>query len=501
MQGSASPEETSTGLLILSISLAICMSSLDGTIVNIALPTISEAFSISSSTVSWVATAYMLVMAGCILVFGKISDVIGLRPVFLSGFAVFTAGSFFCGVLPDLFSSFSLLVGSRIFQAVGGAMITAIAPSMVTAYIPREKTGSAMGTVMTLAALGTALGPTIGGALTQYLSWNWIFFINIPVGIVAILLGVRVVPRPAAQAAMSRFDVKGAIFVFCGLAALIFSVTEGPARGWTTPLILSSLAVSAGGLLLFVRTEMTTKDPILDLRLFSNRNFFMSNVLLSLVFLSFAGINYLLPFFLEYVQGFSPSVSGFILTGLSAGMMIGGIVAGALYTRTGPRPLTICAALVLLAGYFMIWHVKADTTLSFIVLCLLAIGLGMGLLITPLMNMIMNSVSRACQGMVSSLTSVERFAPITLGIALFNLIFVQGVVSLARHEGITMSAPASIAIPVISAGFDISFFAAFLLGLAIVVLTFLVREEVHPDFRGENGIAAPGDGNRMWQGV
>ncbi|MDD4300231.1 MAG: MFS transporter, partial [Methanomicrobium sp.] len=143
-------------LLIIAISLASFMSSLDGTIVNIALPSISEAFDLSSSSVSWVATSYLLVMAGCVLIFGKISDIIGFKKVFLTGFVVFTAGSFACGFLPDFFNSFYLLIGSRIFQGAGGAMITAIAPAMVAAYISSEKKGKAMGIIMTVAALGMA---------------------------------------------------------------------------------------------------------------------------------------------------------------------------------------------------------------------------------------------------------------------------------------------------------------------------------------------------------
>ena len=141
------------------------------------------AFNVTTSTVSWVSTIYLLVMAGCVLIFGKVSDVIGFKKVFLSGFLIFTIGSFACGFLPDFIHSFPVLIGSRAFQAVGGAMITAIGPAMVTAYIPMEQKGKAMGIVLTFAALGTAIGPTIGGILTQFLSWNWIFFINVPVGI------------------------------------------------------------------------------------------------------------------------------------------------------------------------------------------------------------------------------------------------------------------------------------------------------------------------------
>ena len=150
-------------LLIISISLATFMSALDGTIVNIALPTISQSFNVSTSAVSWIPTIYLLVMSGCVLIFGKVSDVIGFKRVFLVGFAVFTAGSFLCGLLPDLLNSFPVLIGSRAFQALGGAMITAIGPAMVTAFIPMSQKGKAMGIVLTFAGLGTAIGPTIGG--------------------------------------------------------------------------------------------------------------------------------------------------------------------------------------------------------------------------------------------------------------------------------------------------------------------------------------------------
>ena len=277
------------GLLILSISLAIFMSALDGTIVNIALPTISESFGVSSSAVSWVATAYLLVMAGCVLIFGKVSDVIGFKKVFLSGFVIFTLGSFACGFLPELLHSFYALVGARAFQGIGGAMMTAIAPAMVTAYIPMDKRGNAMGIIMTVAALGMAIGPTIGGVLTQYLSWHWIFFINVPVGIVAVLLGAKVIPASGAGQNSAGFDKSGAVLIFSGLAALLFFVSEGEVLGWTSPVIAGSGALAVLLLGCFVWHEQKTADPLLELRLFKNRDFLLTNLVMSLVFFSFAG--------------------------------------------------------------------------------------------------------------------------------------------------------------------------------------------------------------------
>ena len=486
--------EAGFGLIILSISLAMFMSALDGTIVNIALPTISESFHLSSSTVSWVATAYLLVMAGCVLVFGKISDMIGFKRVFLWGFVIFTVGSLTCGILPELFLGFPSLIGSRILQAVGGAMITAIAPAMITAYIPMEQKGKAMGIVMTFAALGTALGPTIGGVLTQFLSWHWIFLINVPVGIFAVALGAKVIPATTGSTKLTGFDRAGAGLVFVGLASLLFVVSEGAALGWTSPSILGLAVLAVVTLVWFVWHELHVADPLLDLTLFRNKNFLFTNLLLSLVFFSFAGINYLLPFYLKYVRGYDTSSAGLIMTSLSFAMMGAGILAGMLFNRLGPRLLCILAGIPLTLGYFLMTRLHVDTPEGFIVLALVLIGFGLGLMITPVSNMIMNSVARTKQGMISSFTSLERFAPLTLGIATFNLIFIQGVISVAASHDVASTAPAVIKIQVLSAGFDLAFLLSFVLGLVILVLAFIAREEIHPDNLGKQDNEGPGSG-------
>jgi len=476
-------DQAGFNLLILSISLAAFMSALDGTIVNIALPTISSVFNISSSTVSWVATIYLLVMAGCVLIFGKLSDGIGFKKVFLSGFVIFTVGSFSCALLPDLLSSFPVLIGSRAFQAIGGAMITAIAPAMVTAYIPMKQKGKAMGIIMTVAALGTAIGPTIGGVLTQYLSWHWIFLINVPVGICAILLGAKVIPPITPHGRVEGFDKAGALLIFTGLAALLFAVSEGNDLGWTSPVILGTFALAIVTLAYFVWHELGISDPLLELRLFKNRNFLMTNLVMSLVFFSFAGISYLLPFYLEYVKGYGASDAGLILTALSVAMMISGLLAGALYNRVGGRNLCIAAGIFLVAGYYMMTLLRVDTPTGFVVLCLIVLGFSLGLMITPASNMIMNSVAKKYQGMVSSLTSLERFAPLTLGIAFANLVFIQGIAAIAVHHGITESAPANIKLDLITAGFNLAFFFSFVIAIIILILALLARQEVHPDYQ------------------
>jgi len=192
---------------------------------------------------------------------------------------------------------------------------------------------------------------------------------------------------------------------------------------------------------------------------------------------------YLLPFYLEYVQGYAPSTAGLILTSLSVAMMVGGILAGILYNRAGGRLLCIVAGITVVVGYFLMTRIRPDTTTGFVVLCLLLIGFGLGLMLTPASNMIMNSVGKKYQGMVSSLTSLERFAPMTIGIAIFNLVFIRGINDIAARNRITEVAPAYIRIEVLTAGFDLAFLFAFLVGIIIFVLAVLARQEIHPDYQ------------------
>lgn len=480
-----STKEQGYGLLIVSISLATFMASLDGTIVNIALPTISESFKISSTTVSWVATSYLLVIVGCVLVFGKISDRIGFKKIFLVGFAVFTLGSLFCGVLPEFIAGFPSLVGSRMFQAVGGAMIMAIAPAMVTAFIPLEQKGKAMSVIMIFAALGTALGPTIGGILTQFLSWHWIFFINVPVGIVAILLGAKVIPVTVPKEGPHGFDRAGAVLAFIGLASLLFTVSEGQTYGWTSPVILTTAVLTVISLASFVFHELKIDDPLLDLNLFKSRNFLLINLLLFLVFFSFSGINYLMPFYLQYVSGYDTSTSGFIMTSLSFAMMASGFLAGILFNRLGPRILCIIAGIPLIAGYFLMTRLHTYTSTGYVIGSLVLIGFGLGMIVTPVTNMIMMSVTKAKTGMISSLTTLERTAPLSIGIATFNLIFIQGVLSIATSHDVTLQSPKDIQLQVLSAGFDLAFLLSLVLGIVILIIALLSREEVHPDYAEE----------------
>ena len=469
-------------LLIVSISLANFIAAFDATIVSVANPTISKLFNILPGTVSSILTVYVLVMAGLVLIFGGISDIIGYKKLFLSGFGIFTLGSFFCGFLPVFFNSFEALVASRVIQGIGASMITAIGPAMVAAFLPMEMRGKAMGTIFTFAGLGMALGPTAGGILIQYLSWSWIFYINIPIGIGAILLGLAVIPDLAGVEWRPGFDWVGAVLFFLGLAFLLFTVSTGQTVGWTHPVIIGAMLLAICSLCLFGVCELRSPKPLLELRLFTQRNFFLINALTILMFIDFNGLVYLIPFYLQLVMKFSPYVTGLIFTSFPIALMAGGFCAGNLFNKIGGRYINIIACIPLILGYFLVYYIRIFMDSWYMVACLLLIGIGSGLIWTSASNMVIHSVSKKYQGMISSFISLSRFIPLIIGIPIFNIIFMLGIPDLPLSSGINMEKLASVDVVNLAAGFHWAFGFAFLVSILILVVAFFGYPQVHPDY-------------------
>lgn len=466
--------------ILIVASIASFMSSLDGTIVNIALPSIAEAFDLTTSSVAWVSTIYLLVIAGLLLIIGKIIDTIGLKKIFLGGFAIFVIGSFSCGFFPELLHSFNILLISRVVQAIGGGMMIVVAPAMLSLFMPGDRRAKGLSLIMLFAAVGMALGPTLGGYLTEYLSWHWIFFINVPVGIFAIILGLIVIPDNKPDSCpLKRFDTPGAILIFVGLAALLFAFSEGFSLGWTSPQIIVSVLLAIifiGG---FIRRELHYDNPLIDLGMFKSRSFVVLNIVFALLYFTFAGANYVLPFYLEYIHGFSTANAGLILTSLSVGMMITGILSGLIYAKlVGKIKYMVMAGVVLVGvGYFLLSHLSPVTGLGVIITALSMIGLGIGVTVTPLTTLIMGAAPPSKQGMVSSLTGLERYAPMTIGVAVYNLMVIVGIIISVKDSGITYKTPADISPYILSFGFDMAFVVSVILAVIILALCFLIKEE------------------------
>ncbi len=462
-------------LLLFAISIAAFMSALDSSIVNIALPTISASFDVSTGIVSWVSTMYLLVLTSCLMIFGKLSDRIGFRRIFLAGFLVFAAGSLFCALSP----SFLLLVGSRAFQAVGGAMLGAISTAMVTVFIPSASRAKAIGFVVTMASLGVAFGPFLGGILTGMLSWHWIFLINVPVGILACILGAAVIPSLPAREKTASFDSRGALYLFIMLAALIYALNMGISLGFTSAPILAAGVICIAGAVLFVRQERSAPDPLLDLQLYRKRDFLFANIGAMLMMFAYSGSNFLLPFFLEYVQGMPTSVAGLYLTVPSVTLMAAGYASGALYGRFGPRKLCIGAAAIYILSFLLLSTFGVGTSTFVIITTLALLGFGLGLYYSPNTSEIMCLAPREKQGMVSSLATTERNAGATVGIVIFELAFIQTLITLSSHEGLTGGAlvnqPQLVA-PLMASAFDFAFFVGAIVAVAVLILAIFTPE-------------------------
>jgi EmrB/QacA subfamily drug resistance transporter len=452
------------------IAFAAFMASLDSTIVNISLPTIAANFEVDISLVSWVVMAYLLVLAGLLLVFGRLGDMIGFRRVFLAGFSVFTAGSLLCGL------AFSIhhLISFRALQGIGGAALEAIAPAMVVIYLPAQKRGRAIGMLATIVSLGIAAGPILGGFITEYLSWHWIFFINVPVGIAAVILAQRFLPADTAAGKRERFDSAGAALILLALITLLFPLNQGLDLGWTSPVILGCFAASLVLWTLFFVHERRCSSPLIDMRLFSNRAYTLANATGFLVMLSYNGTIFLLPFFFEKVQAHSTEFAGLLLAVPAVALMLVGPVAGSLSDRHGARVLTTGAALLTGATLYLFSLFSAASTLPFVIASLMLLGVAIGSFFPPNMSRILGAGARAGEGegVASGVMMTLRNTGAVLGVALFGTIAVQVIAGTMAHRHVISASP-----DMLSMGFSVAFTAGILLSILAAAISAVIRDE------------------------
>ena len=253
-------------LLLIAVGIAVFMDALDGSVVNIALPVIAEEFGTDAGTISWVSVAYLVTVAGLILIFGRFADRGYVKIFFIIGFVLFSAGSVACGISADL----TLLIIARVLQGAGAALIAAAAPMLCVKFLPASMLGVSMGVLTAASSVGFAIGPAIGGVITHFLSWHWIFFINIPIGIFAALFAVKIIPRSAAPG-RERIDLTGAVSLFCLMVTGIFALERLAHFGPFHPLFLVPASICILSLIIFCATELRCALPMLNIRVFKNR--------------------------------------------------------------------------------------------------------------------------------------------------------------------------------------------------------------------------------------
>ena len=462
------PERMNQTIILALIAFAMFMATLDTSIVNIALPTIAESFHADMSTVSWVVMAYLLVLSGLMLACGRLGDIHGFGRVFIAGFILFTLGSLLCGLATGI----GFLVAARVIQGIGAAAIEAIAPAMITRYLPAEKRGWALGILMTIASLAIAAGPILGGYLTEFAGWNWVFFVNVPVGILSILLAIRYLPPDVPSEEPAGFDTPGSVLILIALALMLFPLNQGLYMGWTSPLILGSFAASLLFWAAFVYHERRTTDPLIDMSLFSRENFLRGNVAGMFILVVFAGSEFLLPFYFELVHGISTEIVGLLLAVPAITLMLGGPLAGRLSDRYGPRGLMITASLLSALTMLLFSRFAAGTGLPVIVTALAIEGFAVGMFMPPNMSLILGSGGRESGGVASGVMMTLRNVGAMLGIATLGTIAMQGFLGAA----VVIPLPAPAAARLI-AGFQAAFLAGMVICLLVAFLSAFIRWE------------------------
>jgi EmrB/QacA subfamily drug resistance transporter len=400
-------------LVLSAVSVGAFISTLSGSIVNISLPTIADDLGVGISDIEWIVVAYLLTAGSLLLTFGRLGDIVGYKKVYIGGFALFTVASVLCGFAQGARE----LTVLRVLQGIGFAMIQALAPAIITAVFPPNERGRALGLTAVSISLGLTVGPTLGGVLTQWASWRWIFFINVPVGLFGVLWSWMVLPA-GRRDEEQRFDFLGAVLAGAALFCLLLALAEGEDWGWGSARTVGLLAAFALLSAVFVATELRVRQPMYDLRLFAIRTFSAGNASLLVAFMALFVATFLMPFFLQRGQGFSVLEAGLLLTPLSLTTLVVAPLSGSLSDRIGSRFLATSGLLIMGAALLSLTQLDVQDGEWGIIWRLALVGFGIGLFTSPNNSSVLGSVPRPRLGSASATVAQMRITGQVLGVAL-----------------------------------------------------------------------------------
>jgi EmrB/QacA subfamily drug resistance transporter len=408
-----------------AVSVGLFVIMLDNTVVNVALPSMQRSLHMTLSQLEWVVAGYALTFAAFMLTGGKLADFIGRRMIFMIGLAVFTGASLACGLAP----SGNFLIGARVVQGLGGALMNPATLSIITATFPPRQRGTAIGIWAGVSAMALAIGPLVGGLLTQHVNWNWIFFVNVPIGIVGLFAIPLFIDESRDTTQDQRLDVPGLASSSVGLFALTYAFIEANSYGWTSVQILGAFAVAAIGLTVFALVERHQRTPMLDLALFRNRTFSGANTAMLFVGLAMFGTFFYVSLYMQQVLRYSPVQTGASFLPMTILIILLAPLAGKLADRFGSRWL-VGAGMALLS-VMLLYYTQLGVGESFLVIlpALLIGGLGMSLTMTPTTAAAMSAVAVDKAGVGSAVLNSSRQVGGSLGIAVMGAIVAAGVSS------------------------------------------------------------------------
>jgi EmrB/QacA subfamily drug resistance transporter len=406
-----------------AVAFGLFMIMLDNTVVFVALSAIQSDLHISTSELEWVVNGYALTFAVLMLTGGKLADLLGRRLIFIVGLAIFTASSLACG----LATSASILIGARIVQGVGSALMNPATLSIITATFPPRQRGTAIGIWVGVSAMALAIGPLVGGILTEQINWSWIFFVNVPVGILGIIVARLVIDESRDESEEQRLDLPGLLSSGVGLFALTYALIEGNNHGWSSGRILGSFAVAAAGLILFVVLEHRQRVPMLDLSLFKNRTFAGANTVMLLVALAMFGVFFFNSLFLQRILHYSAIETGATFLPMTVLIVLLAPVAGKFSDHIGSRWLMAVGLLSLSASLISFSMLGIGSSFWAILPGLILGGFGMSLAMTPTTAAAMGSVPVDKAGVGSAVLNSMRQVGGSLGVAVMGAIVAASI--------------------------------------------------------------------------
>ncbi len=406
-------------LILALVIVGTFMTTLDASIVNISLPSIARAFhSPFGSAVEWVIIAYLLVLAATLLPFGRLSDISGRKPIWLTGLVVFTLGSALCGAAPSL----TLLIAARSFQGLGGALLLAPGVAIIADTFPAAERGLAFGLSAVAVSLGTSVGPILGGLITEHVSWRWIFYLNVPFGVLCLIGTLRVFDNPDRRD-RQHLDLAGAGLFALGFATLTLGLSFGQQWGWTSARVLSCVGSGFVALSAAVLVERRVPTPLINLAQLHNRVFASALLSMMAAMLALFAVSFMLPFYCEQLRGFSTATSGLLLTPLPLAIAVAAPVSGALADRIGSRWLASAGLAIACLGLLLLARLDAHASVWSIGWRLGITGLGQGIFQSPNTRALMNAAPAGEQGESSGLLATGRVVGQTLSVAIAGAIF------------------------------------------------------------------------------
>ena len=409
-----------------AMCFALFMIMLDNTVVNVALPSIQRDLGASLSSLEWTVNAYTLTFAVLLVTGGRLGDILGRRKMFLFGVVVFALSSAAIGLAPDQ----TWLVAGRAIQGVGAAFMMPATLSIITVTFPAEERGRAIGTWAGVSALALAIGPVVGGALTEYVTWRAIFFLNLPVAVGAVFVTLFAARESRDESSRHTIDWPGITTISVGLTALVLALIEGNSWGWGSARIVSLLVVAAVSLVTFAIVERRVPEPMVDFSLFRSNTFVGTNAVAFIVSFAMLAMFFFVALYMQNILGYSAIEAGVRFLPSTLMIVLIAPLAGRLTDRIGPRPLIVTGLSLVTIALFLQTRITVDTGYALLLPAFVLMGIGMALTMSPMSTAAMNSVAAHKAGVASGILSMSRMVGGTFGVAALGALFQH----LARND-------------------------------------------------------------------